>query len=49
VTWLEEVIHRWEAFIAMPEGFILPVTAWAVPADGRSEPSFDARRGAPPP
>jgi len=24
VTWLEEVICRWEAFIAMPEGFILP-------------------------
>jgi cob(I)alamin adenosyltransferase len=24
VAWLEDVIRRWEAFIAMPEGFILP-------------------------
>lgn len=24
VAWLEDVIHRWEAFVSMPEGFILP-------------------------
>jgi cob(I)alamin adenosyltransferase len=24
VAWLEEVIRRWEAFVSLPEGFILP-------------------------
>jgi cob(I)alamin adenosyltransferase len=24
VTWLEDVIRRWEAFVSLPEGFILP-------------------------
>ena len=24
VAWVEDVIHRWQAFVSLPEGFILP-------------------------